>query len=97
MKEIKPKFPNKTEETMRNEFRNIMLGKDNSMRGRMLRNAGKALMIKDGLTIDQIVEYFVAEYKKKYADLQSGKKTLEDIKKESMQDIETLKTIGITP
>jgi hypothetical protein len=91
MKFGKPKFPKKSDEDIEKEMRNIITGKDKSLRGRMLKQGMTAIMIKDGIGTEEVIKLMVAEYKQKYSDLCSGKKTLDDIKKESLRDVEEAK------
>jgi hypothetical protein len=68
------------------EIENILSGRDRSQRAAMLRKASNALTLFKGMSKEQVKEMFIAEYKKKYGDLQTGKKTLEQIKSESIAE-----------
>jgi len=75
------KIPNKTKKEIVQEINNIYDGKDHTPRGVMLKRA--MLPLKMTMSRQAIVGMFVAEYVKKYGELKSGKKSLEDLKKES--------------
>ena len=81
-----PVIPHKTDKQIEEEITNILNGKDRSQRGAMLRKASNALTLFKGMSKEQVKAMFIAEYKKKYGDLQTGKKTLDQIKSESVAD-----------
>jgi len=92
MKEMKVKIKPKSREEIEKEIDDILAGKDKSPRGIMLRNASKAL--KFHKTNKEIRDLFVEEYVKKYGELSSGKKSVEQLKEESLADIKKAKTTG---
>jgi hypothetical protein len=81
-----PEIPFKTDKQIEDEIENILSGRDRSQRAAMLRKASNALTLFKGMSKEQVKEMFIAEYKKKYGDLQTGKKTLEQIKSESIAE-----------
>ena len=91
MKETKIKP--KTRKQIETEIDSIITGKDRSQRGKMLNKAYKTLcVIKPA---KQVRQEFIDEYVKKYGEISSGKKTIEELKQESMDDIKKAKTTGI--
>jgi len=75
------KIPDKTREEIEKEIKNIYDGKNHTPRGLMLKRA--MIPLKLTMSEKEIINLFVKEYVKKYGELSSGKKSLEDIKKES--------------
>lgn len=76
--------PKKTDKQIEQEMEDVLNGKDKSYRGRMLRNAAKALSLHKSK--EEIKKMFIQEYKKKYGDLQKGKTTLEQVKQEAVKN-----------
>lgn len=91
MKALKVKF--KTDKEIENDIDACLSGRDKSQRGTMLRSAAKALSLMK--TKEEIRQLFIDEYKKKYGDLYSGKKSLEQIKQESLEDAKKAKEAGL--
>ena len=77
-------IPKKSDKQIEEEIDSILTGKDHSNRGKMLRTAAKTLRVLH--SEEDIKKMFIKEYKKKYGELQSGKKTLEQIKQEAIED-----------
>ena len=93
MKVKKEKIKPKTRKEIEEEIDSIITGKDRSQRGKMLNKAYKTLcVIKPA---EQVRQEFIEQYVKKYGEISSGKKTIEELKQESMDDIKKAKTTGI--
>ena len=89
----KEKIPKKSLKEIESEIDNIIKGKDKSTRGKMLRKAYITLCaIKDP---KQVRQEFIDEYVKKYGEISSGKKSIAQLKEESLADIKKAKTTGI--
>jgi hypothetical protein len=87
MKQIK--IQPKSRKQIEDEIDGILAGKDRSQRGTMLRNAANALRVMN--TAEEIRQMFIQEYIKKYGELESGKKTIEQIKQEALKDSQKAK------
>jgi len=93
MKVKKEKIKPKTRKEIEEEIDSIITGKDRSQRGKMLNKAYKTLcVIKPA---KQVRQKFIKQYVQKYGEISSGKKTIEELKQESMDDIKKAKTTGI--
>jgi len=79
-KKIEPK----TRAEITQEIEDIFAKKINTKRAKMLRKASTAL--RSLKSQEEIKELFVEEYVKKYGELSSGKTTVEELKKSSVQD-----------
>jgi len=75
------KIPSKSRKEIELEINNIYDGKDHTPRGLMLKRA--MIPLKMTMSRQEIIDLFVGEYVKKYGELSSGKKSLENLKKES--------------
>ena len=92
MKVKKEKIKPKTRKEIEEEIDSIITGKDRSQRGKMLNKAYKTLCaIKPA---KQVRQKFINEYVKKYGEISSGKKTIEELKQESMDDIKKAKGVA---
>jgi len=92
MKVKKEKIKPKTRKEIEEEIDSIITGKDRSQRGKMLNKAYKTLcVIKPA---EQVRQEFIDEYVKKYGEISSGKKTIEELKQESMDDIKKAKGVA---
>jgi len=89
----------KTREEITLEIDNILNKKDKSMRGRMLYKSYQTIMVMNPqATKESIRNEFIEAYIKKYGELVTGKKSLDNIKKEAENDIQNLKNqLGKTP
>jgi hypothetical protein len=74
---------------IKQEMTDIMKGKDKSQRGIMLRRAGTALKLT--MTEEQAISFLTKEYAKKYGALQTGKTNIQELKKDSLKQIEQAK------
>jgi len=86
------KVPKKTKEEITKEITDILKGKGHGQREIMLRTAAKSLRIFN--SEEEIINLFVKEYIKKYGQIESGEKTLEQIKQEATKDIASAKRLG---
>ena len=93
MKVKKEKIEPKTREEIEKEIDDVLSGKDKTQRGNMLRKS--VLVLKAFKTKEQIRQLLIDEYVKKYGEISSGKKSIKQLKKESLEDIEKAKTTGI--
>ena len=93
MKVKKEKIKPKTRKEIETEIDSIITGKDRSQRGKMLNKAYKTLcVIKPA---KQVRQEFIDEYVKKYGEISSGKKSIAQLKEESLADMKKAKTTGI--
>ena len=92
MKANKVIIPKKTREQITLEMENVFNGKDKSQRGTMLRSAIKVLMLTKPK--EEIKKEFIEEYIKKYGELQTGKISLDKLRKDSEKDLKALKQLG---
>ena len=86
------KIPKKSKEEIEKEITDILKGKGHGQREIMLRMASKSLRVFN--TQEEVIKLFVDEYIKKYGQLESGEKTLEQIKQEAIKDTATAKRLG---
>ena len=92
MKVKKEKIKPKTRKEIEEEIDSIITGKDRSQRGKMLNKAYKTLcVIKPA---KQVRQKFIKQYVQKYGEISSGKKTIEELKQESMDDIKKAKGVA---
>ena len=86
MKLGKIKIPHKTDKQIEKEITRILEGKDKSIRGKMLLKAAQTLIL-TGKTKEQVKTEFITQYKKKYGALETGKISLNELKKQSEAEI----------
>jgi hypothetical protein len=83
---FKPKvIPFKSREDIEKEVTEILEGKGNHPHAGKLRKAAKVLSAFK--TKEEIKELFIEEYVKKYGLLQTGKISLDELKKQSVAEI----------
>jgi len=84
---LKIKIPKISENKIRKEFEQIVEGKDKTQRGKTLYQMS-ILLIGTGKTKEQVIDYFVKEYNKKYGLAQ--KKGLGTVMRESVKQLKSV-------
>jgi len=88
----KEKIPKKSLKEIETEIDNIIIGKDKTTRGRMLHKA--YLTLSTIKPAKQVRKEFIDEYVKKYGEISSGKKSIAQLKEESLADMKKAKGVA---
>lgn len=89
-------IPKKTDKELEQEMKDLLLGKHRiGSKNWFLQKSMNAIMVQQGLSVEQALKYMVETHKKNHKDLYYGNKTIQDIAEESKKNIEKAKKEGI--